>query len=79
MAKTCPSCNADIADESKKTSAWAPILAAVGVSAAAYFVYHGVKKVKSPEHKVESALARCARAASKLDRRIDEVPIQIAS
>jgi hypothetical protein len=79
MAKTCPSCNAEIAEESKKTSTWAPILAAVGVSAAAYLVYHGVKKVKSPEHKVESALARCARAAQDLDRRIDDSPIKIAS
>jgi hypothetical protein len=79
MAKTCPSCQAALNESAKRPSAWVPILTAVGVSAAALIVYQQVKRSQSDEKRVESALARCARAATALDRRIGESHIQLAS
>ena len=79
MTKTCPSCNAEIAEVSTRGSTWVPFLAAVGMSAAALLVYNGVRKAKSPKKTVENALATCSRAASALDRRLGDFQVRIAS
>ena len=78
MAKTCPSCKAELSDSEKKTSAWVPILAAVGVSAAALYVLRKVRKGSKEIHVDKDLLAECTRAAKALDNRINEDPIRLA-
>lgn len=78
MAKTCPSCKAEMNSSEKKSSAWLPILTAVGVSAAALYVLRRVRKGSKEMHVDKDLLAECTRAARALDNRISEDPIRLA-
>jgi len=79
MSKLCPTCHASLNEESKKTSAWVPLLTAVGVSAAALIVYKQVKRATSPEKRVEDALSTCSRAVRALECRIGPDEVRLAS
>ena len=70
MAKTCPSCNAELCGSEKKSSALLPILTAVGVSAAAILVLRKIRN-SSAGQADKDVLADCSRAARALDQRID--------
>lgn len=77
MARICPTCQADLGAGARHRSPWLPIVTALGVSAAAYFVYRHVAKGR--DRSMEAILDHCARAASALDRRLGDSVISIAS
>jgi len=77
MAKICPTCNLEQPASTKRHSAWVPIAAAVGLSAAAFLVYRQIRRTRGPN--LDVVIDHCARAASALERRLGDGLISIAS
>lgn len=71
MPNNCPSCAMKDSETSRKAPTWIPFVTAVGVSAAALFVFHQVRKSQGGVS-VDRVLNTCTRAASDLERRLND-------
>ncbi len=77
MARVCPTCSVAIVESPKKSHVWVPIVTALGLSAAALLVYRQIRK--SQTGGLDTILDHCARAAAKLDHRLDDGILPLAS